>query len=169
MKAPGPPLRRWEAGGWTPLLARLALAAVLIPLSLAKLGDPFGFLKSVHEYQLLPGHPAWILNTFAAVVPWMEMLGGAALLLGIGLRGTASVLGAFLAIFTAAILVRGLEIFHMGGTGFCDIQFDCGCGTGVVPICPKLASNLGLILLCGLVVLARSRRFTLASFRKSAG
>ncbi|MFQ5748088.1 MAG: MauE/DoxX family redox-associated membrane protein [Planctomycetota bacterium] len=162
-------LRRWEAGGWTLLLARLVLAAELIPLSLAKLGDPFGFLKSVHEYQLLPSHPAWFLNTFAAVVPWVELLGGAALLLGVGLRGTASVLGALLAAFTTAILLRGLEILSQGGTGFCDIQFDCGCGTGVVPICPKLASNLLLILLCGLVVLARSRRFTLASFRRSAG
>ncbi len=162
-------IRRLDASGWPLLLARLALAASLIPLSLAKLEDPFGFLKSIQEYHLLPAHPAWFLNSFAAVVPWVELLGGAALLLGVGLRGTATVLAGLLAVFTTAILLRGLEIYGQAGAGFCDISFDCGCGTGVVPICPKLASNLGLILLCGLVVVSRSRRFTLASFRKSAG
>ena len=56
---------------------------------------------------------------------------------------------------------RGLELQSQAGTAFCDIAFDCGCGTGVVNVCSKLAQNWTLIVMALVALLVPSRRFAL--------
>lgn len=126
-----------------------------------KIGDPVGFLKQVRMYQLVPeGTPA-LLNSIAIVMPWMEMATGAALILGIALRGAAFIQLAMLIAFTGAIFLRTMKIMDTEGTPFFQIAFDCGCGSGVVIIWKKLLSNLGLSFLTLIPLLSRSRRFCL--------
>ena len=72
-----------------------------------------------------------------------------------------------LAVFSAAILLRALDIHAAGGQAFCAIKFDCGCGSGEEFVCSKLPQNLGLMALCVLTLWSRSRRYCLTSLLSS--
>ncbi len=162
------------------LLARLIVGGVLIYASLSKLRDPVMFLKAVRGYELVPEQWPWLLNAVAVVVPWIELLGGIVLVLGLGLqcsgqtlalrrhwhvlrlsislRGTATVILLMMVAFSAAIGHRTWRLMEVSGKPLTEIDFDCGCGTGSEKIWIKLLENLGLILLTLFIVLSRSYR-----------
>ncbi|MEW5700851.1 MAG: MauE/DoxX family redox-associated membrane protein [Candidatus Zixiibacteriota bacterium] len=95
---------------WLGLLFRLILGGVFIYASLDKIVHPAGFAKAVHNYHLLPGS---LVNIFAVVLPWLEFLCGAALILGTRVDGATTILGALLVVFLVAVtinLIRGVDI-----------------------------------------------------------
>jgi uncharacterized membrane protein YphA (DoxX/SURF4 family) len=146
---------------WFVLLARLLLGGVFIVLGALKVADPVGFLKAVRQFGVVADTDPMLLNAVAAFLPWVEIWCGLLLALGIGVRGTALTLLVMLLAFTPAIASRGLDLHRAQGVPFCEIAFDCGCGTGVVNVCSKLAQNAGLIVLALVALLARSQRFCL--------
>jgi uncharacterized membrane protein YphA (DoxX/SURF4 family) len=148
------------AAGVALLLARLVVGGAFVWLALVKLADPVAFLKAIREYGLL-ADDSRLLNFTAAVLPWVELFCGGLLVLGVAVRGNALVLAALLAVFTAAIAARGVEMHAAAGGSFCALAFDCGCGTGVENVCRKLAENAVLFVLALLAVLSRPRRFCL--------
>ncbi len=131
-------------------LARVALGATFVWLGLAKLGALPEFLKAIREYHLVDHGRA--MTFIAATLPWVEVFGGALLLLGVAVRGISLVFLAFLAAFTFAIAARGVDVAAADGLAFCAVAFDCGCGTGVENVCRKLAEN-GALMVCALLVL----------------
>lgn len=141
------------------LVARAVLGVVFITLGVAKLEDPITFLKLVRAYQMVPETTPLLLNLIAAALPWLEILLGVLVLLGIALRGTGTLMFALLAVFSGAIFVRGLGLSESTGTPLCDVAFDCGCGTGVEYVCAKLWENAGLLLLSVVVMASRARTF----------
>ncbi|MHC4845194.1 MAG: MauE/DoxX family redox-associated membrane protein [Planctomycetota bacterium] len=154
--------RRWIDNGVLLLLARLVLGATLLTMGFAKVGDPVTFLKLIREYGMVPEDWPALLNTMAVTLPWVEVVCGALLVLGVALRGAAATSLLMLIVFTIAIASRAAGM-HADGVeaSFCDIHFDCGCGGGDVFVCSKLAENAGL-LLAGLVALvSRSRALCL--------
>ena len=154
-------LRRLDESGYLLLAVRVFLGLYFLHTGFVKAMDPIDFLKSVRLYGLLPESPAVYLNTTAVVLPWLEIACGAALVLGVGLRGAAVQIAAMLFAFMPAIFLRALAIRAEQGISFFDIQFDCGCGTGIEIIWIKLCKNTGLLLLALIVLLSRSRRFCL--------
>lgn len=149
------------SGGLLGLIARLLLGAAFLYLGYLKAQDPVAFLKVIREYEMAPESMPRLMTWIAAVLPWMEMVCGLLLVLGIGLRGTSLLLLVLLVVFTGAILMRARGIQAEEGLAFCSIEFDCGCGTGVVPVCRKLVEN-GILLLASCVVLiSGARRFAL--------
>jgi len=56
-------------------------------------------------------------------------------------------------IFTGAIVLRALEVHDSGGQAFCEIAFDCGCGSGVVNICTQLVENILMIAATAFIAL----------------
>ena len=150
------------------LVARLIVGGTLVYASIDKLRDPVSFLKAVKEYEVVPVEWHRTLNSIAVVVPWIELLGGAALILGIGLHGIGGVLCAMLAGFTSLIALRTWGIMQAEGTPFFEVQFNCGCGTGPEIIWIKLLENTGLILLSLLTAVSSSRSFCLSSLAVSA-
>ena len=100
------------------VLCRFILGGVFIYASLDKITHPHAFARIISNYQLLPG----ILVTLPALVlPWLEMISGLFLVVGIFKRASALILSSLLLMFTVAIsinLVRG-------------ITFDCGCFSSV--------------------------------------
>lgn len=143
------------------LLVRLALGGVFVYLACLKIADPVGFLKAVRQFGVVANTDPQLLNAVAAWLPWLELWCGLLLMLGVGVRGAALTLLVMLLVFTPAIVSRGLELQRAGGTDFCAIAFDCGCGTGVVNVCSKLAQNGALIVLALATLLVGSRRFCL--------
>lgn len=156
-------ITRLNRTGLPLLVMRLVLGGVFIYFGLLKLADPMEFLKQLHLYDILPERPQIILNSIALVLPWLELACGVALILGVWLRGSALILGGMLVVFMVALYSRAESIVRAEGIPFCDVKFDCGCGTGVRIICNKLLENAGLLLLCLLILFSRRRLYCLSS------
>lgn len=145
------------------LAARLLLGIMFIWMGVNKLADPHHFLKMINEYGVLPQSPGIYLNASAIVLPWVEIVAGLCLLLGVFIRGASLSIMIMLAAFTPAVLFRALAVQETTGEPFMAIKFDCGCGTGAEYIWRKLLINTGLFLAAAVAMLSRSRRFCLSS------
>jgi uncharacterized membrane protein YphA (DoxX/SURF4 family) len=141
------------------LLARLVLGGVYLYTGLSKALQPTDFLKLLREYPVLA--ESSLLNSVAIILPWFEVFCAVLLLAGIGIRGTGLVSLAMLIPFTALVLQRALAIHASSDTAFCDIRFDCGCGTGEVIICYKLLENLLMIGLSAWLLAMRHGKWAL--------
>jgi uncharacterized membrane protein YphA (DoxX/SURF4 family) len=87
---------------------------VFIYASVDKILHPLAFAEAVHRYQILPDP---LINITALVLPYLELILGLLLVLGIWLPASALLVNLLLAVFLGAIVfnvARGLDI-------------DCGC------------------------------------------
>ena len=82
--------------------------------ALGKVGDPPGFAKAIWNYQLFPG---FVIHPAALALPWLELLCGAALCLGLWTRAAATWITLLLLAFLAALTLN-LARHH---------PVDCGC------------------------------------------
>lgn len=92
------------------LLVRLVLGFIFVYASIEKISQPEEFARAVANYHLLPT-PA--VNLAAIILPWVELLLGLFLILGLLMRGSSLLLISLLGLFTIAIaisLARGLDI-----------------------------------------------------------
>ena len=163
-------VRRADESGIPLLLVRIVLGGLFIYMGVNKIGDPVDFLKLIRSYEMAPETPPYFLNGIAVILPWLEVVCGIALVLGLWVRGAAALIAAMLCVFTPVVLVRALQIHSAEGTPFFKIAFDCGCGAGVEIIWIKVLKNTGLLILSVLAILSRSRRFSLTALinRRSA-
>lgn len=141
------------------VLVRWVIGAIFIYLGLNKALHPVEFLKLIRQYNLVES--PWLLDSIASVLPWFEVFCGLLLLVGVAVRGTAFVLIAMLVPFTIVVFRRALALHSALDIPFCAVKFDCGCGTGEVFICRKLAENLVLIALSGCLLAGAGRRICL--------
>lgn len=103
---------------WLGLLARLVLGGVWLWAGLAKLPHPQTSVSAVRAYQLLP---TGLAETVGHVLPWLEVVVGACLVLGLLLRFTGVVSGLLL----VAFVIGMISVWSRG------IEIDCGCfGSG---------------------------------------
>jgi hypothetical protein len=116
------------------------VGAYFVYMGLAKAAAPADFLKLVRQYELVD--TPLLLNSIAALLPWLEILCGLLLIAGIAVRGAALAIVLMLVPFTVVVLRRALALHAAGHIPFCAIKFDCGCGNGEVYICRKLLENL---------------------------
>lgn len=162
MAAPGNWLERTNV----PLtaLARYFVGGVFAYLAVMKLLDPITFLKLLHQYNFFPKDPPHVANLIAISVPWLELLCGVALLLGVWTRAAAVTILGMLLCFMPLLVQRANELMALHPdryARFCDVCYDCGCGTGEICICEKLTENTLLIGGALLILLARARRWCL--------
>jgi uncharacterized membrane protein YphA (DoxX/SURF4 family) len=103
----------------TCLLCRLAVGGILVYAAIDKVAKPAAFAQAVYNYHLVP---LPFLHPFALVLPWLEIVAGAALALGLARRGAALLAAILMTVFIAVLgsaLARGLDIscgcFHTTG------------------------------------------------------
>ena len=99
---------------WVIIGARLVLGVVFVVAAARKIADPPAFAQAVSNYRILP---VAAVHLVALWVPWIEMLTGLALVVGLWTRETAGLAGALLVVFVIGVgvnLARGRAI-------------DCGC------------------------------------------
>lgn len=104
----------WLTSPWLTIRVQLALGVFFVAAALPKIVDPPSFAHMIYNYRIMPGG---IVNLMALVMPWIELLCGLALILGIWTAAARSIVAAMLLVFIAAIsinLARGNAI-------------DCGC------------------------------------------
>jgi len=100
----------WLSSPYLALLFRVCLGVIFVYAGLVKIVDPLGFAHALYNYHILP---PWMINPLAICLPWIEVLAGASLLVGIMISGGALVVSGMLAVFAVAIvvgLIRGLGI-----------------------------------------------------------
>ena len=99
---------------------RLLIGGIFIYTSLPKLLAPGEFARLVAGYRVL--HPD-LVNLVGITLPWIELIAGAFLVIGILPQSSAAVIAGLMAVFMGAgllALARGLEIscgcfFPIGG------------------------------------------------------
>ena len=96
------------------LVSRCVLGTVFIVAAIDKISNPDIFAEAVQAYQLLPFS---LVNIFALVVPWVELLCGIFLVVGVFLRSSSMLLSFLLLAFIVAML--SALVRHL--------QIDCGC------------------------------------------
>jgi uncharacterized membrane protein YphA (DoxX/SURF4 family) len=97
-----------------------ALGAVFIYASWDKIAQPREFARIVYHYQLIgPSRALGYLpaNLLAVTLPWVELVTGALLVLGLWRREAGAVAGLMLAMFIVAVswaLLQGIDIANCG-------------------------------------------------------
>jgi cobalt-zinc-cadmium efflux system protein len=92
---------------------RWLLGAIFIIASFDKIFHPAAFAQALYNYQILPGA---VINLTAIILPWLELVLGILLILGVWLPGAVVLSNLLLLSFFAALLfniARGLDV-HCG-------------------------------------------------------
>jgi len=123
--------------------AQILIGLVFLAAALPKIGDPQSFALAVHYFRIVP---VPLENLVAVALPWVELVAGLALVLGVRAREGGIVVTAMMVVFIAAVaaaVARGLDI-------------ECGCfgtGDGSRAGAAKLLENTGLLALAALSTL----------------
>jgi len=146
-------LRQIIDNDYLTLLFRLVVGITFIWASVYKIIEPGDFAKSIWFYHLVPGN---IINLSAIILPWLELLCGVCIILGIFYRGSIVWINVMMVVFIIALtsaVIRGLDI-------------DCGCfkaakSSGGSTL-NSLLLDLGLIILTIQLWLSRSKKWMLS-------
>ncbi len=98
------------------LVVRLVLGLMFVYASLDKIADPAGFARIVYQWQTLGPIPS---NLLAVTLPWVELVAGLLLIVGIWKRDAAAVVAGMLVVFIVAavwVLARGIDVDNCGCT-----------------------------------------------------
>ena len=147
------------SNSWIELAARWILGLTFIYASAYKIVSPADFAKIVYGYGLFP---AGLINLIAIIIPFLELVGGLALLLGYYPRSAAVIINGLLLAFIVVLsinLVRGHE-------------FDCGCfsagqsGYASSPKVTLLRDIIYFILGLQVILFGGIRRMSIKSLRR---
>jgi len=139
------------------LIARLVIGGLFVYASVHKIVDPASFSQAIRNYQFLPAE--WT-NLVAIILPWIEIIAGALLILGMQTRPSALVITAL----TAAFLVG---LFHAYSTG---LDIDCGCfshhpnSSGRITLV-TLIRDSSLLIVCVFILIADRGRLSVLGGR----
>ena len=131
------------------LVLRVVLGGLFVYAGAVKIADPLGFAEDIRNYRLVGQALSFAV---ALVLPWLEVLAGAFLVVGLWKRGAAlaiTVLLVFFIVLTLVTMARGLDV-------------DCGCfgslsrksGWSVV------LEDLGMLVLSLTLLFDRTKKLT---------
>ncbi|NTW49807.1 MAG: DoxX family membrane protein [Chlorobiales bacterium] len=144
-----------ESADYLSLLGRIVLGLFFIIASIEKLASPNVFAHAFENYRIVGAPYSTLVST---VLPWIELLSGLGILLGIFTRGSLFLVSGLLTIFIAATLsalLRGLDI-------------SCGCFS-LAPDAHQLGwekiwENFGLLSLSSLLYYFGSFKLSLENY-----
>jgi putative oxidoreductase len=106
--------RKLFNNGWIEIAFRWILGVTFIYASFYKIMSPMDFAKILYGYNLFPG---FLINLIAIILPFVELISGLSLILGIYPRSAALIINGLLLAF---ILILAINIMR-------GHEFDCGC------------------------------------------
>ncbi len=140
---------------WLTVRVQIALGAIFVVAAWPKIVDPPSFAHMIYNYRILP---AGLINISALVMPWVELVIGLCLILGVWVKPARWIVAAMLVVFMVAIsinLVRGNAI-------------DCGCfDTSAANLTYEerirdmwlvLLRDAGMLLMCAQLAWAERKR-----------
>ncbi len=130
---------------WAARVCGWVLGGIFLYAGISKVLDPAQLAVQIRNYQLAPW---WMIHPAAILLPWIEIVAGLLLILGIWVIEATVVLAGLLALFMAAIgwaMYQGLDI-------------ECGCFAGHARVgWLKVGENAALLAVAAVAVLARKR------------
>ncbi|MCP3873693.1 MAG: DoxX family membrane protein [Desulfobacteraceae bacterium] len=120
-------------------IIKLVLGITFVYASWHKIEDPAEFAKILYGYALFPG---FVINILAIVIPFVELVAGFSLMMGLFPRSAVLILNGLLLGF---ILVIGFNLLR-------GHQFDCGCFS--LASQTSTASNISYLIRDGLLLIA---------------
>jgi putative oxidoreductase len=139
---------------WLTIRVQIALGAIFVIAALPKIADPPSFAHMIYNYRLVPSS---LINISALVMPWVEMLAGLALILGVWKAGARMLITLLLAAFIIAISINLAR----------DNAIDCGCFNvsdrgktheqRIFDMKVDVFRDLGMLLMAGQLWLAAKR------------
>ena len=99
---------------WLTTRVQIALGAIFVVAAIPKITDPPSFAHMIYNYRILPGG---LVNISALIMPWLEILAGLALILGVWTRAARNIIAALLLVFIVAIAFNLMR----------NNAIDCGC------------------------------------------
>jgi uncharacterized membrane protein YphA (DoxX/SURF4 family) len=140
---------------WLTIRVQIALGIFFVVASLPKLGDPPSFAHMVYNYRIVPGA---LINLMALTMPWIELLCGLALILGIWKDAARTIIALLLLVFIVAISINLMR----------NNAIDCGCfdvtAAGktheerIADMHFVVIRDLGMLLMCAQLWWATRRR-----------
>jgi uncharacterized membrane protein YphA (DoxX/SURF4 family) len=100
------------------LVLRLYIGGLFIYASMYKINYPGEFAEAIASYQIVP---YWAVNVSAVVLPWVELISGILLVVGIRARSAAVIIGLLMIMFAIAMFINLVR----------DVPTSCGCFQGV--------------------------------------
>lgn len=100
----------WPGHSFLALPVRLYLGIVFLLACVHKIQEPSNFAVDIATYQILP---LSLVNIMAIVLPWLELIAGVMLVIGLRSRTGALLVAGMMAMFTVAVaiaVVRGLDM-----------------------------------------------------------
>jgi len=135
------------------IVVRLVVGLTFLYASYYKIVEPGDFAKSIWYYHIVPGS---LINLMAVILPWVELVCGVFLILGVVYRGSVVLVGLMTVVFILAIasaMVRGIDL-------------DCGCFKAAESsgesIWRSLLLDVGLIILLLQLYFSRSKKWLLS-------
>jgi len=125
-------LRNIFNNGWIEIAFRWILGITFIYASYYKIMSPADFAKMVYGYNLFPEA---LINLIAIFLPFVELISGLSLLLGIYPRSAALIINGLLLAFIILLtinIIRGHE-------------FDCGCFSAKETGSPKMMAQMMVV------------------------
>jgi uncharacterized membrane protein YphA (DoxX/SURF4 family) len=128
-------------------LAQIAIGLVFVAAALGKIGDLSAFVIQLHNYRMVP---VWSEHLLAVTLPWIELIAGLALVLGLRPRSGGVIVLALIVVFTIAVgsaWARGLD-------------FECGCfgkASASTIGARKFLENVGFSVLAAIATLRAAR------------
>jgi uncharacterized membrane protein YphA (DoxX/SURF4 family) len=139
------------------LLLRVLLGSVFVISGLDKIADMNVFVHAILHYQFVGTGVAMLVAT---ILPWLEILCGLGLILGIYPRPSSFIITVLLLMFTVLVgsaMIRGLDI-------------SCGCFTQDPSAnkidWQKIAENVGMILIGIYLLSVKNWKFVLENNRR---
>ena len=132
------------------LIARLLIGGILIYASFNKIVDPGGFAKAIANYHIIP---FGLENSMAIILPWLELIVGLCLIIGVFIDGAAFLVIGMMVVFIIAITFAILSGYNI----------ECGCGLkpGELVGVQKIIEDLTYLILALIILKRPNRRFEL--------
>jgi uncharacterized membrane protein YphA (DoxX/SURF4 family) len=132
----------------TPFVLRIALGGLFIYASVDKILYPAEFAEAVWNYQILPLE---LVNVFAIVLPWVELIAGLMLLNGFRTQTANGLIFLLVCMFTVSAvlaMIRGIDI-------------ECGCFSteGGREVGTEMLLEEGIYMLMSLCIFVFDRGF----------
>ena len=149
-------MRKYLHNDYLGLLVRLAVGLIFIYASIDKIASPAQFARIVYNFHFLPGG---LVNIMGIIMPWVELVSGILLIVGIYKEGSILILNLLTVAFIVAVgvnLVRGIDL-------------ECGCfsvsSKAKSSALSLIIRDLGLLVLTLYLFFNRSQRFDLIKTR----